>query len=211
MESKAKVQFNSAGGGGTPYKSDGDARFLPLGCKLQLLVSLRVVKSSRLPAKITKYLVSTGWLLCLVFLYKWCFLNKISLDWLLTMTTQLFTSKLSEKPWSLTVFGMESYNRYLCSFRYCLIVLCLKKFTKNVPTLTTQKSPLWGQVVSVSDPQSGGPGFESRSGHLLDLFSVELVSRACKKPTGCLLPVGVFNPVMLYLNDLFLSIWVEFL
>ena len=29
-----------------------------------------------------------------------------------------------------------------------------------------------GQVVSASDLQSGGPGFESRSGNLLDLFSV---------------------------------------
>ena len=29
-----------------------------------------------------------------------------------------------------------------------------------------------GRVVSTSDSQSGGPGFESRSGHLLDLCSV---------------------------------------
>ena len=29
-----------------------------------------------------------------------------------------------------------------------------------------------GQVVSASDSQSGGPGFVSRSGDLLDLFSV---------------------------------------
>ena len=29
-----------------------------------------------------------------------------------------------------------------------------------------------GRVVTVSDSQSGGPGFESRSGHLLDLCSV---------------------------------------
>ena len=29
-----------------------------------------------------------------------------------------------------------------------------------------------GRVVSASDSQSGGPGFESRSGHLLDLCSV---------------------------------------
>ena len=28
--------------GGLPYKSDGDTRRLPLGCKLQILVSLRV-------------------------------------------------------------------------------------------------------------------------------------------------------------------------
>ena len=29
-----------------------------------------------------------------------------------------------------------------------------------------------GRVVSASDSQSGGPGFESRSGHLLDFCSV---------------------------------------
>ena len=29
-----------------------------------------------------------------------------------------------------------------------------------------------GGVVSALDSQSGAPGFESRSGHLLDLFSV---------------------------------------
>ena len=66
-------------GGELPYKSDGDARLLTLGCKLQILVSLRV-------------------------------------------------------------FGMESY--YIYPFRYRL-GLCLKKFTKNALTLTTQKwSPL---------------------------------------------------------------------
>ena len=65
------------GGGGLPYRSDRDACRLALGCKLQILVSLRV-------------------------------------------------------------FGMESH--YICPFRYPL-VLCIKKFTKNAPTLTTQKSP----------------------------------------------------------------------
>ena len=58
-------------------------------------------------------------------------------------------------------------------------------------------------MVSASDSQSGGPGFESRSGHLLDLGSVVPSS---KFSAGCLLPVGVFNPVMLYLNYLFLNI-----
>ena len=42
----------------------------------------RVVKNSRLQAKITACLVIMGWLLCLAFLYRWRFLNKISLDWL---------------------------------------------------------------------------------------------------------------------------------
>ena len=55
------------------------------------------VKSSRLQAKIITYLVSIGQLL-LAFLYGWRFLNKISLDWPLTLTTQPSTSKLSDNP-----------------------------------------------------------------------------------------------------------------
>lgn len=39
---------------------------------------------------------------------------------------------------SLRVFGMERY--YNCTFRYRLIV-CIKKFTKNVLTLAIQKEP----------------------------------------------------------------------
>ena len=31
-----------SGGGQLPYNSDGDTRRLPLGCKLQILVSIRV-------------------------------------------------------------------------------------------------------------------------------------------------------------------------
>ena len=58
----------------------------------------RVVKSNRLPAKIATFLVCIGRLLCLVFLYRWCFLNKLSLDWRLTLTTQPSTSKLSDNP-----------------------------------------------------------------------------------------------------------------
>ena len=58
----------------------------------------RVVKSSRLPVKIASYLVSIGRLLFLAFLYGWCFLNKISLDWPFTLTTQPSTSKLSDIP-----------------------------------------------------------------------------------------------------------------
>ena len=50
------------------------------------------------------------------------------------------------------------------------------------------------------DSKSGGPGFDSCSCHLLDLFSV--VSSSNAHP-GCLLPVGGFNSVMLYLHYLF--------
>ena len=56
----------------------------------------KVVKSSRQPAKIAAYLVSQ--LLCLAFLYGWHFLNKISLDWPLTLTSQPSTSRLSDNP-----------------------------------------------------------------------------------------------------------------
>ena len=64
--------------------------FNPQGCQ----------ESSRLPAKIATYSVSIGWLLCVAFLYRWRFLNKIhlSLDWPLTLTTQPSISKLSNNP-----------------------------------------------------------------------------------------------------------------
>ena len=62
------------------------------------MTRISVVKSSRLLVKITAYLGSIGWLLCLSFLYGWRFLNKISLDWLLTLTTRPSTSKLSDNP-----------------------------------------------------------------------------------------------------------------
>ena len=63
------------------------------------MTRISVVKSSRLLVKVTAYLVSIGWLLCLAFLYGWCFLKKIiSLDWLLTLTTWPSTSELSDNP-----------------------------------------------------------------------------------------------------------------
>ena len=48
--------------------------------------------------QINAYLVSISWLLCLASLYGWRFLNKISLDWPITLTTGLSTSKLSDNP-----------------------------------------------------------------------------------------------------------------
>ena len=61
------------------------------------------------------YFVSIGQLLCLAFL--WCFLNKISLDWLLTLTTQPSTSKLSDNPvqcrcncWILLIIHVIAYT-----------------------------------------------------------------------------------------------------
>ena len=57
------------------------------------------------------------------------------------------------------------------------------------------------------------PAVPARSSAALPTFwifsrssRVQILGQACNKPTGCLLLVGVFNPVMLYLNYLFLSI-----
>ena len=55
---------------------------------MEIFRSVRVVKSSRLVAKIAAYLASTGRLLCLAFLCGWRFLNKLSLDWLLSLTVK---------------------------------------------------------------------------------------------------------------------------
>ena len=41
------------------------------------MTRINVVKSSWLLVKITAYLVSIGWLLCLSFLYGWCFFENI--------------------------------------------------------------------------------------------------------------------------------------
>ena len=69
---------------------------------------LRVVKSSRLQAKITAYLVSIDWLLCLAFFYGSRFKKKISLDWPLTVTTQPSTSKLSDNSVNYTDYSLRA-------------------------------------------------------------------------------------------------------
>ena len=66
-----------------------------------------------------------------------------------------------------------------------------------------------GRGVSTSDLQCCGPGFvESCSGQATNwicswLLWVEILSYACKLLAGCLLPVGVFSPVMLFVDYLF--------
>ena len=72
--------------------------FLLCVSRVYFSCNFKVVKSSQLPAKIAAYLVSISRLLCLAFLYGWRFLNKMSLDWPLTLTTQPSTSKLSDNP-----------------------------------------------------------------------------------------------------------------
>ena len=44
------------------------------------------------------WLLTAGYSAWPFFFYGWCFLNKIFLDWLLILTTQLTTSKLSDNP-----------------------------------------------------------------------------------------------------------------
>ena len=59
-------------------------------------------------------------------------------------------------------------------------------------------------MVSVSDSQSGNPGFESHAGHYLDLLlgSSEFKSSAThvNNQLVCLRPVGILNNVMFSLN-----------
>ena len=87
------------------------------------MTRISIVKSSWLLVKITAYLVSIGWLLCLAFLYGWHFLNKISLDWLLTyLTTWPCTSKLSDNPENAHVetdwLLFKSVGNYWTVFHY---------------------------------------------------------------------------------------------
>ena len=76
----------------------------------------RVLKSGRLPPKITTYLVSMGRPLCLAFLYGCRFLNKISLDWSLTLTTQPSTWKLSDNPDVNKVVNFKNFSRLLSEY-----------------------------------------------------------------------------------------------
>ena len=64
-----------------------------------------------------------------------------------------------------------------------------------------------GQVVSVSESQSGGPGFDSRSGHYLNLFlgTPEFKSSGTlvNSQLVSLRPVGILNNVIFNLSCLF--------
>ena len=56
-------------------------------------------------------------------------------------------------------------------------------------------------MVSTLDVQFGSPRFKSRSGHtgfFLSHFNFKSFGPTLVKSQVCLLPVGVFNPVMLY-------------
>ena len=62
-------------------------------------------------------------------------------------------------------------------------------------------------MVSVSDSQSGDPGFESHSGHYLDLFlgssEFKFSATLVNSQLVCLRPVGIVINVMFNLNYLF--------
>ena len=66
-----------------------------------------------------------------------------------------------------------------------------------------------GRVIRVLDFESVGPGFESHSGHFMDLFhgnpeqSVKSYGCACNRQLVCLPPAGILNHVMFHLQYLF--------
>ena len=99
----------------------------------QKLIHIGAVKSIRLPAKIAAYLVSIGRLLWLAFLYIWHFLDKISLDWPLTLTSQPSMSNLSDNPAIL----LESAHLRLCHplrlllFFFCFMFISIQYYTQN--------------------------------------------------------------------------------
>ena len=84
----------------------------------------------------------------------------------------------------------------------------LRSFAVNSIVRRCLEEEAGGWVVWAPDFKSGGPGFKSRSDHYLELFhgspefnsSVTLVNNQL----ACLLPVGIFNPVMFTLKYLFL-------
>ena len=88
----------------------------------------RVVISSRLLVKIFTYLASIGQLICLEFLHGWRFLNKISLDWPLTLTTQPSTSKRSNNFWTLFLGFLRLQPRCKAAIEFFLKNLHGNKF-----------------------------------------------------------------------------------
>ena len=81
-------------------------------------------------------LVSYDQLLCLAFLCGWRFLNKISLDWLLTLTCQPSTSKLFDNPGYIGGLfkkpSLFSMFLNLAGFIYWQFILRLSSLWKNL-------------------------------------------------------------------------------
>ena len=108
---------------------------------------------------------------------------------------------------------LQEHTEYFCAeglMRYSVIFYCYKCVQffickldlSNCFSLRRQH----GRVVSTSDLHCCGPGFvESCAGQATNwicysLLRVQILSHACKLPTGCVLPFGVFSPVMLYVD-----------
>ena len=108
---------------------------------------------------------------------------------------------------------LQEHTEYFCAeglMRYSVIFYCYKCVQFFICKLDLSNCFSFrrqhGRVVSTSDLQCCGPGFvESCAGQATNLICysllrVQILSHACKLPTGCVLPFGVFSPVMLYVD-----------
>ena len=110
-----------------------------------------MVKSSRLPMKTATYLVSIGLLLCLAFLYGWRLLHKISLDWPLTLTTQLLlqnflTTLHRSRSKSLMKSSLEWVtikHLHTLGFFFCFLQQCPKKQSCHSELQKKKIFPSW--------------------------------------------------------------------
>ena len=105
-----------------------------------MILVVRVVKSSWLSAKIATFLVSIGQLLCLAFLYRWNFLNKISLDWLHTLTTQPSTLKLFDNPGSSFFLVQDAWPALMITLNTAVCVGILKFIHSLIQHKNTRKN-----------------------------------------------------------------------
>ena len=77
----------------------------------------------------------------------------------------------------------DLYISIVCPLFYPIKFNLFLVMSKQDGVLEGQLRRQHGWVVSVLDLQSSSPGFESRSGHLLDLFLVvvvQILGHACK-------------------------------